>query len=224
MFKNVSKFKKIFIICSLIIFLVIGITVIRISLQPERERSIASPPSETEEAGSKISPKEDILNWKTYGYRNTAEAYGYEIRYPRDFIIKESSYGIKFIPPEYQEIKEYQPHSSTFMSIHIEKINPKESLENWIKEHWHLKEFKEFEISPEENPGWIDCIKRVTIGKDIQGYMVHLWRQAWGECHYYVRHKNIVIDIVGGRIGLDWSSCSDDSTFNQMLSAFRFID
>lgn len=170
-------------------------------------------------AATATSPADLIADWEIY--RN--EEQGYEIRYPRDFAIEERNYGTEFIPPSYQKNQGCEPSCPTFMFIHIEGTNAGESLEHWIKEYWGLEEFREFRITPEESDWWIDCIEEVTIGEHIQGYKLHLWRQAWGENHYYGKHNDLVIDIQREEIGLGCSSYPDDAVFNQMLSTFRFI-
>ncbi len=165
------------------------------------------------------SPAALIADWEIY----SNEEQGYEIRYPRDFVIEEGSYGTKFIPPSYPKSPDCLPHCPVFMLTRIEVTNA-ESLEEWIKEHWHLEEFREFRITPEESNWWIDCIEKITIGEHIQGYKLHLWRQAVGESHYYGKHNDLVIDIIRWYTGRGCSPYSDDAVFNQMLSTFRFTE
>ncbi|MCD4780236.1 MAG: hypothetical protein K8S27_06795 [Candidatus Omnitrophica bacterium] len=171
-------------------------------------------------ASMATSPSDLIADWEIY--RN--EEQGYEIRYPRDFAIVEGSYGTEFIPPSYQKNQGCEPICPTFMFIRIDRATAGESLEHWIKEYWGLKEFREFRTTPEASDWWIDFIKGVTIGEHIQGYKLHLWRQAWGVNHYYGKRNDLRIDIQRGEIGLGFSSYPDDAVFNQMLSSFSLIE
>jgi len=180
-----------------------------VSTQPEETTSPPKEPTTTEPV--------DTSDWKTY--RN--EKYGYEIRYPHEYAIQiDEEGGVYFFAPGYLE--KCQPHCPIFFSIHITETDV--SLEEWIFNEWpSLKEIEEFEMTPEESGWGIDCIKKATIGKDIEGYLIHAWAQAWGMCHYYGMWRNLLVHILRAQGGLTCSNCNSDMIFNKMLSTFRFI-
>jgi hypothetical protein len=171
--------------------------------------------------------KDETAGWKTY----TNEQYGFEIRYPENISIIESSSGVRF---DKKDENCENPHCPVFMflwPIYIsssdkDKINQNTSLEDLLQISLPLfVDFKEFQISQEESSkyGYIDLVKKVNFG-NVTGYLVHKWTQATGECHYFAKQREKTVDIVRSGVGSDLTYCGKDDLFNQMLSTFLLLE
>jgi len=161
--------------------------------------------------------------WRIYQNKE----YGWEISYPNNFIVKKSNDRVVFTSPENiitlisPEIELWGgKYYSDFIWIRVEKVDVGQALEEWVAKELGLKEFKEFEISPEES-GWnIDSVEKIIVGENIPAVKVHGWAQAYDYNLRYIKYKNIIIAIENDC----FSGSENTSIFNQMLSTFRFLE
>lgn len=155
------------------------------------------------------------VSWKIYrGAR-------FEIRYPRNVSFDGQILRIPDLPP------------LAFMSIRALK-NPDIGLQKRVKSElqnigYQKQELKEFKISPEKSNWGVDAVKSITVGDGIPGYFVHSWEQAGKEdnymrgiCIYYGMGDHGFMKAVMMDKGLEYSTCLNNQTLNQILSSFRF--
>ena len=155
-------------------------------------------------------------NWKTY--RN--EKYYFQINYPKDLIIKEINDSIiVFYPQNYNSFQAKKVYESYRILV---EVKPNETLETWIRKLYKVNP-KEISNEPISTPLGKVTVRKINIREDLEGYQIHCWAQAIGECHYYFKHNDLILDISRSKVGLNYSDCSKDLIFNRMLSTLRFI-
>ena len=155
-------------------------------------------------------------NWKTY--RN--EKYHFQINYPKDLIIKEINASlIVFYPQNYNSFQAKKVYESYRILV---EVKPNETLETWIRKLYKVNP-KEISNEPISTPLGKVTVRKINIREDLEGYQIHCWAQAIGECHYYFKHNDLILDISRSKVGLNYSDCSKDLIFNRMLSTLRFI-
>jgi len=158
----------------------------------------------------------DTSNWKTY--RN--EKYHFQINYPKDLIIKEINASlIVFYPQNYNSFQAKKVYESYRILV---EVKPNETLETWIRKLYKVNP-KEISNEPISTPLGKVTVRKINIREDLEGYQIHCWAQAIGECHYYFKHNDLILDISRSKVGLNYSDCSKDLIFNRMLSTLRFI-
>jgi len=156
--------------------------------------------------------------WKIY----QDKVYGWEISYPKNFFVKTDGDYVVFSSPQ-NIITLTSPEVELWGGkyyhdfLTIRTIESTKTLEEWIKERFELEEFKEFKITPEESDWGIDTIEKIMIGKDIQGYKVHGWIQAYDYTYWYIKYKDKIIEF-------DTTGSENTPLLTQMLSTFRFLE
>jgi len=157
-------------------------------------------------------------NWKVY--RN--EKYHFQIKYPKDLIIKEINDSIiVFYQQNYNSFQGKKVYESYRILV---EVRPNETLESWIRKLYKIKiNPKQISNGPISTPVGEVAVQKINIKEDLEGYQIHCWAQAIGECHYYFKHNDLIVDISRSKVGLNYSDCSKDLIFNRMLSTFRFI-
>jgi len=155
------------------------------------------------------------VSWKIYrGAR-------FEMRYPRNVSFDGQILRIPDLPPlAFMTVRE----------IGNSDIGLQERVESELQNIGYQKqELKEFKRSPEESNWGVDAVKSITVGKDIPGYFAHSWEQAGkadnymrGICMYYGMSDYGFMKAVMMNKGLEYSTCLNNQTLNQILSSFRF--
>ena len=155
-------------------------------------------------------------NWKIY--RN--EKYHFQIKHPKDLIIKEIDDSIIiFYQQNYNSFQSKKIYESYRILV---EVKPNETLESWIRKLYKINP-KQISNKPIFTPVGKVVVQKINIKEGLEGYQIHCWAQAIGECHYYFKHNGLIVDISRSKVGLDYPDCSKDLTFNRMLSTFRFI-
>jgi hypothetical protein len=147
-----------------------------------------------------------LLQWKTYKDKD----YKYEIKYPRNFVIRKSYFPeqkdkliiVRFLAPEHLSL-EKTAFRSSFLSIWAKKVNPKMSLEDYIKRVENPALFSKKEINvgfkvnrseAQEKFDGLSYFDKVAIGEGIPGYLLHFWGKT-GISYIYIKHEDVLIEI-----------------------------